>query len=236
MSIPWTEFLQDLQNREPSLLAFALNWWSYNMPLLRVIRQTVPPPARVLEVGTGTGALAIMLAAYGYEVLGIDVDPRVIEGARAFAEPLRLRCRFEVGDGFDLGAHYGGFDLAFSAGVIEHFHPESGVQMLREKGRAGTYVLAVVPTWYALRNDPLTDASGARPIRLPELKGLFRRAGLNVLKGFAYGDPDGGLSRLYRYLVPRAVQLIIANSFSYAGTVGCIGSARGRGGLPRREE
>lgn len=229
MSMPWTEFFEALRGRYPSPLAFAIEWWSYNGPLLRRIRETVPFPASILEIGTGTGALAVMLAAYGYEVLGIDVDAKVIEEARAFAEPFRVPCQFEVGNGFDLAAYAGRFDLAFSSGVIEHFPPEEAVRMLREQGRAGRYVLAAVPTWVALRNDPLADPSGARPMGLRGLKSLFRRAGLDVLREFGFGTPGGPSSLLYRALVPRAVQWILENHLSYAGTVGCFGRAHGTG-------
>lgn len=236
MSMPWPEFLDRLRGRYPSLLAFAFDWWHYNVPLLDRIRQAVPPPASVLEVGTATGALAVLLAAHGYEVVGIDKDPQVVESAREFAELFRVSCRFEVGDGFDLAAYASRFDLAFSAGVIEHFPPEGAVRMLREKARAARYVLAAVPTWFALRNDPLTEASDARPIRLPELRRLFRQAGLEVVKGFGYGVPDGRFSVVYRYLLPRGIQWVLQNRLSYACTVGCIGRPRagrvGTGGEP----
>ena len=202
MSLAWSEFLEELGGRYPSLLAFAFNWWHYNIPLLERIRQAVPPPARILEVGTGTGAIAVLLAAHGYEVLGIDNDAQVIEGAKRFAEHFHAPCRFEIGEGFNLAAYEGKFDLAFSSGVIEHLPVGDAALMLREKGRAAKYVLAAVPTVFALRNDPLTEASGARPIQLKELKTIFAQAGLEVLRGFGYGTPDGSLSSIYRYLLP----------------------------------
>jgi len=233
--IPWPEFLEGLQGRYPSLLAFAFAWWHYNVPLFERIRQTVSAPASVLEVGTGTGALAILLAAHGYKVVGLDNDPQVIERARGFAEYFRVACRFELGDAFDLGAYAGRFDLAFSSGVIEHFPPEDAVRMLREQGKAAHYVLVAVPTWFALKNDPLTEASGARPIRLKELRAICQQAGLEVLKGFGYGTPDGSFSVVYRHLLPHVVQWVLQNRLSYACTVGCIARSRTRGAWPREE-
>jgi len=228
VSIPWTELLGELRGRYPSLLAFAFNWWHYNVPLLDRIRQTVPPPATILEVGTGTGALAVLLAAHGYKVLAIDKDAQVIEEARGFAEHFHVPCSFEIGDGFNLSRYEDKFDLAFSSGLIEHFPAEDAAQMLREKGKTAKYVLAAVPTWFALRNDPTTGRSGARPIRLKELKSLFDQAGLEVLTGFGYGTPDGRFSSIYRYLLPHVVQLFLQNRLSYACTVGCIGHSQRR--------
>lgn len=233
MTIAWPEFLEELRSRHPSLLAFAFDWWRYNVPLLEHIRQTVPPPAEILEVGTGTGALAVLLAAHGYEVLGIDNDARVIERAKGFAEHFHVPCRFELGDAFDLAAYAGEFDLAFSSGVIEHFPAEDASRMLREQGTAARYVLVAVPTWFALENDPLTEASGARPIRLKELKRICEQAGLEVLKGFGYGTPDGGFSVVYRHLLPYVVQWFLQNRLSYACTVGCVARSPRRGGSPR---
>ncbi len=235
MSIPWPEFLEGLEGRYPSLLAFAFAWWHYNVPLFERIRQTVSAPASILEVGTGTGALAILMAAHGYEVLGIDNDPQVIQRARGFAEYFHAPCRFELGDAFDLGAYAEKFDLAFSSGVIEHFSTEDAARMLREQGKAARYVLVAVPTWFALKNDPLTKASGARPIRVKELKRICQQAGLEVLKGFGYGTPDGPFSVVYRHLLPRLVQWVLQNRLSYACTVGCIARSRRHGAFPGEE-
>ena len=44
------------------------------MSLAELVLQQNPPPARVLEVGCGDGALARELVALGYDVLAIDPD------------------------------------------------------------------------------------------------------------------------------------------------------------------
>jgi SAM-dependent methyltransferase len=226
MSIPWSELLEELQGRYPSTLAFAFAWWHYNVPLFEKIRRIVAAPASILEVGTGTGALAVYLAAHGYEVVGIDNDPQVIERARKLAEYFRVSCRFELGDAFDLSAYAAKFDLSFSSGVIEHFSVEDAARMLREQGKAARYVLVAVPTWFALKHDPMTEESNARPIRLKELKRICRRAGLDVIKEFGYGKPDGMFSAIYWYLLPRIIQWVLQNHLSYACTVGCIARPR----------
>ena len=41
------------------------------------------PPRRILDAGCGTGRVAVELAGRGYDVLGIEVDPAMLDTARA---------------------------------------------------------------------------------------------------------------------------------------------------------
>jgi SAM-dependent methyltransferase len=57
-----------------------------------------PPPARVLEVGCGEGALTGRLAERGYEVLGLDPDAPDKEGfTRSTLEEFEPRAAFDAG-------------------------------------------------------------------------------------------------------------------------------------------
>ena len=47
-----------------------------------VVASLVPPPARVLDAGCGTGRVAIRLAELGYGCVGTDVDPAMLRVAR----------------------------------------------------------------------------------------------------------------------------------------------------------
>ncbi|MCU1374063.1 MAG: SAM-dependent methyltransferase [Actinomycetia bacterium] len=63
-------------------------------------------PARVLDAGCGTGRVAIELARHGIEVVGIDVDPVMLETARTRAPELDWRlgdlAAAELGHGYDV--------------------------------------------------------------------------------------------------------------------------------------
>ncbi|MGI8666383.1 MAG: class I SAM-dependent methyltransferase, partial [Jatrophihabitans sp.] len=48
----------------------------------------VPAPARVLDAGCGTGRIAITLAEWGYQVLGVDLDESMLAQARLVAPDL----------------------------------------------------------------------------------------------------------------------------------------------------
>jgi SAM-dependent methyltransferase len=70
-------------------------------------------PRSVLDAGCGTGRVAIELARRGIEVVGVDLDPDMIDRARGKAPAVR----FEVGDlaTFDLGRR---FDVVVMAGNV----------------------------------------------------------------------------------------------------------------------
>ena len=59
---------------------------------------------RVLDVGCGTGELAMFLARRGHDVLGIDLSPRAIQQAREKAGGRRIDAEFAVWDALDLGS------------------------------------------------------------------------------------------------------------------------------------
>jgi SAM-dependent methyltransferase len=79
-------------------------------PLVAALDLLPDPPARVLDVGTGTGAAAFVAAERwpDAQVLGIDVAPTMV--AVALAKPAPPGVRFEVADVGELDAGEG-YDL-----------------------------------------------------------------------------------------------------------------------------
>ena len=81
----------------------------------------VTPPRRVLDLGTGTGVVALALAERYPEaqVVGIDLSPGMIEEAwRKVSPELAGRVRFEVGDASALDCPDGAFDLVVLSNMI----------------------------------------------------------------------------------------------------------------------
>jgi ubiquinone/menaquinone biosynthesis C-methylase UbiE len=105
-----------------------------------------PDGARVLEVGCGPGHLSIRLACqYGLDVTGVDLDPAMIERARANADRTsdgdERRPSFVVGDVASLAFPDGSFDLVVSTLSMHHWaDPTAGLaeigRALRPEGRA----------------------------------------------------------------------------------------------------
>jgi SAM-dependent methyltransferase len=81
-------------------------------------RRLPPPPARVLDVGGGTGVYARWLAGRGYEVHLFDLSPRHIEEARTHPGPPLARA--EVGDAQRLADPDGSADVVLLLGPLYH--------------------------------------------------------------------------------------------------------------------
>ncbi len=54
------------------------------------------PPARILDIGCGTGSLSLVLANLGHQVTGIDLSPKMIAQARKKAHQAGLPINFAV--------------------------------------------------------------------------------------------------------------------------------------------
>jgi SAM-dependent methyltransferase len=56
-----------------------------------------PPPARVLDVGAGTGAISLLAAELGHQVTALDLSAQMLDRARAKADDRGLELSFVVG-------------------------------------------------------------------------------------------------------------------------------------------
>lgn len=83
----------------------------------RLVDAMVSPGSRILDAGCGTGRLSAGLHGRGHDVVGVDVDPVLVEAARSeHPGP-----RFEVGDLSELDLGVRDFDLAVCAGNVMVF-------------------------------------------------------------------------------------------------------------------
>lgn len=97
--------------------------------------------------------MAIFLSWLGYSVTSVDIDPKVIDKARAEAARFNGRVDWTVADAFRLPFPDQSFDLAFHQGLFEHFSNEQIWQMLDEQLRVAKKVIFSVPNQYYPKKD-----------------------------------------------------------------------------------
>jgi SAM-dependent methyltransferase len=157
-----------------------------------LLREHLPePPARVADLGCGTGTLSVLLADEGYTVDGVDFSPEMVDAAREKAAG-RPGVTFAVGDAAEPPFDRGTYDAVICRHVLwaladQEAALRSWVDLVREGGR----LVLVEGFW----------STGAG-LRASETEALLRAAGreptTHHLREDAYW---GGPVRDERYLV-----------------------------------
>jgi len=140
-------------------------------------------PRRALDVGCGTGFLALRLAELGHTASGIDLAQQMIDRAREKAEQASLQIDFRVGNAAALDSPDESYDLVVARHVIWNLpDPERGVsEWLRVLSPGGK--LALIEGKWA-DNEALA-LSLTRPTS--RLAHAIRRGAARVL---GKGDPN----------------------------------------------
>jgi ubiquinone/menaquinone biosynthesis C-methylase UbiE len=82
-------------------------------------RHLPPPPARVLEIGAGTGVMSLLIAELGYELTATDISHAMLQRARAKAADRGLSgVQFEIADAEVLPFQEGEFDAVFGRHIL----------------------------------------------------------------------------------------------------------------------
>lgn len=109
--IPW-----DLGEPQPALAELISTGWCVGT---------------IVDVGCGTGELALALAARGHAVLGVDVAPSAIELARHKAGQRGLDAEFRAADATELDGYDGRFDTVLDSGLLHCLRSEEQLRYLR---------------------------------------------------------------------------------------------------------
>ena len=129
-----------------------------------------PPPADVLDVGTGTGVIALVLADLGYSVRGVDLSEKMLARARRKASERAADVRFEMGDAIEPPGEPESVDVVFNRHVI-HMLTNPGwaltnwFRLLRPGGR----VVIIDGLWGQDPEDRIRDdIQASLPLRAPD--------------------------------------------------------------------
>lgn len=141
---------RDARGRE--LFAGMADHWDrirqqYEHPDLQagMVAALVPPGVRVVDVGTGSGALLPLLAGCGAEVTAVDHSATLLERARRRCLAAGAKgIRFQQADARALPFPDGRFDVAYTSMVLHHLpQPQEAVTELARVVRPGGRVVVV---------------------------------------------------------------------------------------------
>ena len=163
----------------------------------------VPPPGPVADLGCGPGAHGLALARRGYDVIGIDGSPRMVEVARTRAARDELDARFVVGDvGAPLPFPDASLGGVLAILVVQHLpDPGAFIADIRRCLRPGGHLLVTAPArnrasrtsqnlYWRLRTACYVHVPGL--VRFSDASSLLRLVedrGLTVVE--CTGEPSG---------------------------------------------
>lgn len=169
-------------------------WDSLSDTVYRALLDIAGPVAgkQVLEAGSGTGKISLRLSMDGAFVTLVDYSPQALEQSRlAFRQKNRDgQAEWVQADIREVPLPGGGYDLCWSAGVLEHFSLEEQVRILQEMRRLtkpGGQVAVLVPYSRCLPyrlGKSYAEAAGTwrygTEIPIDSLREAFRQAEIEV--------------------------------------------------------
>jgi ubiquinone/menaquinone biosynthesis C-methylase UbiE len=121
-------------------------------------RELSAAPARVLDVATGTGFVALLLAALGHDVVGIDLSQEMLREATSTAVERDVRVAFRQGDAVSPPFERESFDVVTCRHLLWTLRePERAMTNWRALLRPGGRVLAIDGFWFASTAGPNDD-------------------------------------------------------------------------------
>jgi len=146
-----------------------------------ILREAVgDEKAKVLDIGTGPGIIALLLADMGHSVTGMDLSEDMLKKARENAGRLNLQVQFKQGDAENIPFEDGSFDAVVNRHVLWTLpDPHKALTEWKRVLRPGGRLVIIDGNWYINLNGSYKNKiwrSSALPlISVLERRNAFRR-------------------------------------------------------------
>lgn len=172
------------------------------------------PPAKVADLGCGSGIFSSILAEKSFDVTGIDISPGMIEMAKSKYPKEKYKANFAVGDVEALDMADASLDGVLLSGLLHHLpDPSACIREVHRVLKPGGVFMAFDPNrlnpfmyLYRDRSSPFYSSKGVteneRPVLAKPLAQAFRAAGFQVKTDY--------LSNLqYRYVASPVMRVLL---------------------------
>jgi ubiquinone/menaquinone biosynthesis C-methylase UbiE len=123
-------------------------------------------PQQALDVGCGTGSLALELARLGHSVTGVDLAPAMVARAREKLTAAGLQAQFLVGDASDPPTSERAYDVVLARHLLWTLpDPEAALRAWIRRTRPGGLLVLVEGRWGPVGRTAAPYVPGAE--RLP---------------------------------------------------------------------
>ena len=167
---------------------------------------------RILDIGCGTATLTILIKRTypDAEIIGIDIDPKILEIARLKVQKAGMDIRLDQGSIFELPYADNSFDRTASSLVIHHITHENKVRAFKEIfrilkpggemhiadfGKSQNAIMYLISSFLGLFEDTSDNIHGL----LPQ---MFREAGFEQVEETARYATMLGTISLYKTRKP----------------------------------
>lgn len=151
---------------------------------------------RILDVGCGVGNISFPLASLGYNIVGIDMNPKSIDYAKS--KNIFKNARFEVGDAENLSLE-GIFDVIICSEVFDYLKKPSqlanslnkllksdGILLIAIPNGYGPYILLEVFPLKFFKKINRTNSAFVRPkvqfFTIKKFSNLLNESGFSILE------------------------------------------------------
>lgn len=166
---------------------------------------------KIIESGSGTGVLSTYMASLDFNVVGIDIDKKILELSKKIAKEYDSKNKpvFIKKSIFELDYSNNEFDVSFSNGVLEHFTDKEIVKTLTQQMSIAKFVIFGIPTKYFKQSEAMYGDE--RYMDFSFWRKLIKEANGKILeeKSMHYMDLKHRLTNFKKYFKPYPYRIFV---------------------------